>query len=91
MRTSYPIICYVSLACLLIMYGINGYNLWTIVKSSKLEHDPLFSAWRTKFRRSSYLMVLILQTATNFKFTTLWISGWLGRKRYLARFSRNSG
>ena len=88
---SYPIICYVSLVSLLIMYGINGFNFWSIERSSKLKKDPLFSAWRTKFHNSSYLMVMIIQMATNFKFTVLFTSGWLGRRRYMALFTKNSG
>jgi hypothetical protein len=91
LRTVYPVVSWCSLICLLIMYGMNGYNLWSILCSPKLNSDVLFSVWRTKNKRTSYLMVLILQTVTNFKFTSLWVSGWLGRKRYRAVFTRQSG
>ena len=91
MRSNYPIVCWISLACLIGLYSMNGYNIYTLIKSEKLSYDPLFEAWRRKYAKTSYKLVLILQSVFNFKFTTLWVSGWLGRKRYLALFSKTSG
>lgn len=91
LRTSYPFVCYVSLACLLVMYGLNGFALRTLLTNEKLRNDQLFQSWRTRFRHSSYPLVLVIQSATSFKFSTLWVSGWLGRKRYKAQFSHSTG
>ena len=89
--TVYPIVSWVSLVCLVLLYGMNGYNLFSVLTSSKLKSDVHFKVWRYKHLKTSYLFVLILQTITNFKFNSLWVSGWLGKKRYRAVFTRNTG
>lgn len=90
-RSNYPIVCYMSMLCLITLYCLNGYNFYTLIKSEKLSYDPLFEAWRMKYYKTSYRLILVLQSVFNFKFTTLWVSGWLGRKRYIALFSKTSG
>jgi hypothetical protein len=59
-QTVYPIVGWCSLLCLILMYGMNGYNLHSILKTAKLQNDPIFNIWRKKFEKTSYLMVLII-------------------------------
>jgi hypothetical protein len=91
LMTVYPIVSWVSLVCLALLYCMNVYNLLSVLFSSKLMNDLHFKVWRYKHLKTSYLFVLILQTLTNFKFNSLWVSGWLGKKRYRAIFTHNTG
>jgi hypothetical protein len=60
LRTVYPIVGWVSLVCLLLIYGLNGYSLYSILCSAKLQNDILFNVWRIKHKKTSYMMVLII-------------------------------
>jgi hypothetical protein len=61
----------------LIGYALNVYSLLSFMSNVKLNSDADFVAWRDHNNKSSYYLVLALQTAFSFKFCWLWVSSFL--------------